>query len=82
LYDTVGSALKVERIIKTIGRQAKDRLVSEPTTIRKLVAARLGSELKIFTFDPVKAENAARALPADDIKTAEDPLAEIPPGDC
>ena len=82
LYDTVGTALKVERIIKKIGRPAKERLVGEPTVIRKLVAARLGSELKIFTFDPMKVEKAARALPADEIKTAEDPLAAIPPGDC
>ncbi len=81
LYDAVGTALKVERAIKTMGRKAKNRLVGEPMAIKKLVAARLGTELDIYTFDPVKVEKAARSLPADDIKTAEDPMAAMPPGD-
>lgn len=82
LYDTVGTALKVERMIKTIGRPAKDRLVGEPAAIKKLVAARLGADIEIFTFNPVAVEKAARALAADDIKTADDPMASTPPGDC
>jgi putative endonuclease len=82
LYDTVGTALKVEKIIKTIGRQAKDRLVGKPAAIKTLVASRLGGDVEIFTFDPATAERAAWDLPADDIKTAADPLASIPRGDC
>jgi putative endonuclease len=82
LYDTVGMALKVEKIIKGIGRPAKDRLVGEPDAIKKLVSARLGDGVEIFTFDPAKAEQAAREIPPENIKTARDPLASVPPGDC
>jgi len=81
LYDTVGTALKVEKLIKASGRRAKDRLVDEPTALREMVAGRLGAEVDIFTFDPEKAEKAALDLAAEDVKTAEDPHAATPRGD-
>jgi len=75
LYDTVGSALKIERLIKLAGRPAKERLVREPTFLRSMAAARLDRDLDLFTFDPQTVEAASRALEPDKVRTTDDPFA-------
>ncbi len=75
LYDSVGCALKIEKLIKTVGRKTKERLVDEPDDLKPRVSTRLGQEVDIFAFDPGRVEKAARRLSPDEVKTAADPFA-------
>lgn len=77
LYDSVGSALKVEKCIKTAGRPVKERLIGDPARLAKMVASRLELEIRIEPFDAPTVETAARALAPEEIRTAEDPFAGV-----
>jgi len=79
LYDTVGTALKVESAIKRGGTAAKRRLLADPGAIEPFVATRLGQSVTIETFDACAVEEAARDLAPEDVKTADDPFATAPP---
>jgi len=79
LFDSVGCALKVERLIKSAGRRAKERLVNEPSRLKPMATARLGCEPDIFMFDPSDVENAARRLLPEEIKDCADPFASTQP---
>lgn len=78
LFGTIGSALKVERIVKKAGRSVKAQLVREPSRLRAYAATRLDPTPRIFTFDASKVEKAARALEPDEVRTALDPFATAP----
>jgi putative endonuclease len=80
LYEPVGCALKVERLIKTRGRTTKDKLVNEPSRLKSMAAAKLGTDVRIFAFNPCDVESASRALPLEDLRDTPDPFASIPPG--
>ena len=79
LFDTVGTALKVERLIKHRGTTAKRRLLSDPDTLASLAAARLEREIDITPFDAAAVERAARDLAPQDIKNGADPFETAPP---
>ncbi|UCH83262.1 MAG: GIY-YIG nuclease family protein [Candidatus Latescibacterota bacterium] len=81
IYEPVGCALKVERLIKTGGRKAKDKLVHEPSRLKTMAAAKLGSDIRVFTFEPADVERASRDLALDELRDTPDPFASIPPGD-
>lgn len=78
LYSSVGYALKVERLIKSLGRAAKGRLVREPDDLKTRVARRLELDLEIVTFEPRAVERAAHRLSPDDIRAGVDPFASTP----
>jgi putative endonuclease len=78
LFDTVGTALKVESLIKRGGGAAKRRLRDDPRALAALVAARLGRDVDIAPFDAAAVETAARALTADDVKNGVDPFGPTP----
>lgn len=75
LFGPVGTALKIEKLIKKAGRPAKRRFVSEPSRLKAYAAKRLDLDPAVFTFDPSKVEKAARELEPDAVRTAPDPFA-------
>lgn len=79
LFDTVGTALKVEAAIKRGGTAAKRRLLDDPTRLAGLVAAKLDREVVIEPFDARAVEAAARNLDPADIKYGADPFESAPP---
>jgi len=81
LYEPVGCALKVERLIKAGGRAKKNQLVRDPAQLKEVAAAKLGAEIKVFTFDPCDVETASRGLALDELRDAPDPFVSLPPGD-
>lgn len=78
LYEDVGCALKIEHMVKAATRTVKEKLVDEPTTLRRLAAANLAGEVALFTNPTQEVEQAARALTPEEIKSAADPFAESP----
>ena len=81
LYESVGCALKVEKLIKTAGRPVKEWLVREPDELRQMASVRMDTDIPIFTNNPGEIENAARELANDEVKTAPDPFAWAGPVD-
>jgi len=81
LYEPVGCALKVEKIIKAAGRAAKERIISDPRHLREITEGKLGEDVAIFTNEPAPVEQAARAIVDGKVKTAPDPFASACPVD-
>ncbi len=79
LFDTVGTALKVESLIKRRGTASKRRLLENPDTLAPMAAARLEREIDITPFDAATVEHAARNLAPEDIKNGADPFESAPP---
>lgn len=79
LFDTVGTALKVEAAIKRGGTAAKRRLLDDPERLATLVAAKLDHDVVIEPFDAGAVEAAARDLAPEDIKNGADPFESAPP---
>ena len=52
VYGGIGTALKIETLIKSRERRAKELLVREPRRLKALVAAKLALEVKIVAVDP------------------------------
>lgn len=77
----VGSALKVEKLVKKAGHSLKLQLVREPSRLQNYAAARLESAPDISTFDAARVEEAARALAPEEVRTAPDPFASTPQED-
>jgi putative endonuclease len=78
LFDTVGTALKVESFIKRGGSAAKRRILDDPRALTALVAARLDRTVDIAPFDAAAVEAVARALSPDDMKSGVDPFGPTP----
>jgi putative endonuclease len=66
LFDTVGTALKVESLIKRAGIAVKRRLLVD-------------RDVTIAPFDAAEVEKAARGLAPGEVKDAADPFALDPP---
>jgi len=79
LFDTVGTALKVESLIKRSGTAVKRRILDDPGALPPLVAARLDRDVTIAPFDAAAVEAASRALTPDDVKNGVDPFGPTPP---
>jgi putative endonuclease len=79
LFDTVGTALKVESLIKRAGIAVKRRLLDDPGALPAIVAARLDRDVTIAPFDAAEVEKAARGLAPGEVKDAADPFALDPP---
>ena len=79
LFDTVGTALKVESAIKRGGTALKHRILDDPDALAPAVAARLDCEVTLVPFETAAVENAARSLEPGKVKTAADPFASAPP---
>jgi putative endonuclease len=81
LFGSVGTALKIESLIKQKPRPVKDRLVANPAELGTLASRAFDRELRIFTVDPVFVENESRALSPEDLKNGMDPFAGAPAAD-
>jgi putative endonuclease len=79
LYEPIGCALQVERLIKARGRPAKDRLVRDPSRLNAIAATKLKTNIRVFTFDPMDVERASRDLALAELRDAPDPFTSIPP---
>ena len=81
LFDTVGTALKVEHLVKKRPRAAKTRLVTNPGELKALAANKLSRSVSIFTADPAAVEMKSMALTPEDLRDGHNPFAGAPPAD-
>ena len=66
LFDTVGTALKVEKYIKRNSRAVKDHLVENPAELQPAVSKALDQELNLFTADPRAVQDESLAVEANE----------------
>ncbi len=81
IFDDVGTALKVESLIKRKSRPTKNRLVEHPARLKSLASDALSRKLRIYTADPAAVESESASMSPDDLKNGRDPFAEVPPAD-
>ena len=74
---TVGTALRIEKLIKRSGRSTKTSLVEDGTRLGELVAKRIDDPVTVSPFSASHAEAAALDLSVDDLRTGVDPLEGI-----
>lgn len=81
LFDSVGTALKVEFYIKKRPRATKDRFVNDPAGLKPVVSKVFDRDLSLFTINPSLVEKEALAVAAADLKTCADPFSGAPRAD-
>jgi putative endonuclease len=81
LFDTVGTALKVESLIKRKSRVIKEMLVEDPSKLASLASTALERRLRLFTADPLVIQNRSLALSREQLKNGYDPFAGLAPED-
>jgi putative endonuclease len=81
LFDTIGTALKVEFLIKRKSRAIKEGLVDDPSKLASLASTTLDRKLRLFTADPAAVQNKSLALSNDQMKCGHDPFAGMAPKD-
>jgi putative endonuclease len=81
LFGDVGTALKVESLIKRRNRPTKDRLVENPENLKLFASGNLSRRLRIYTADPADVQNRSMAMTPDDVKNGFDPFAGAPAAD-
>ncbi|MDY6968663.1 MAG: GIY-YIG nuclease family protein [Spirochaetota bacterium] len=52
LYDTKGTAMKIEYLIKSSSRKRKDILVSNPDILKKIVFDKFNANINIISSNP------------------------------
>lgn len=78
LFDTVGTALKVERFIKNQDRKTKALWVQNPEELKSRIFKNMGKELIIFPFDASRVEKESEKMDWRKIKNQFDPFAQTP----
>ena len=78
LFDTVGTALKVERFIKNQDRKTKLLWIENPEELKSRVSKNMEKELVLLPFDASRVEKESRKMDWRKIKNGFDPFAEIP----
>ena len=78
LFDTIGTALKVERFIKNQDRKTKLLWVENPEELKLRVSKNMEKELVLLPFDASRVEKESRKMDWRKIKNGFDPFAEIP----
>ncbi len=81
LFDTVGSAIRVEALIKKRSRLEKENMVKNPVLLKKLVQKRLDADVKIFPFAPGLVEAESFKDGCKGWRRKEDPFARLPAED-
>ena len=76
LFDTIGTALKVERFIKNQDRKTKALYIENPGELKSRVSRSVGKELIIFPFDASQVEKESEKMDWKKIKNGYDPFAE------
>ena len=78
LFDTVGTALKVERFIKNQDRKTKILWIENPKELKARIVRNLGKELIMFPFDASRVEKESEKMDWKKIKNGFDPFAKTP----
>ena len=78
LFDTIGTALKVERFIKNQDRKTKLLWIESPEELKSRVSKNMEKELVLLPFDASRVEKESRKMDWRKIKNGFDPFAEIP----
>jgi len=81
LFDTVGTALKVEHLVKKRPRAAKTRLVTNPGELKALASDKLSRTVRIFTADPAAVQTESMAMTPEELRNGHNPFAGAPPAD-
>ena len=78
LFDTIGTALKVEKFIKKQDRKTKLLWVEKPENLKLRISKNMDKELILFPFDVLKVERESKKMDWKKIKNGFDPFADIP----
>ena len=78
LFDTIGTALKVERFIKNQDRKTKLLWIKNPEDLKLRIFKNMEKELILFPFDPLQVEKESEQMDWKKIKDRFDPFANIP----
>jgi len=78
LFDTIGTALKVERFIKNQDRKIKLLLVENPEDLKPRILKKMEKELILLPFDVQQVEKESAKMDWRKIKSGFDPFADIP----
>ena len=76
LFDSIGTALKVERFIKNQKRETKQYWVQNPKELKKKIIKSLELDLDIFPFDCLAVEIESDKMDWEKVKSGFDPFAE------
>lgn len=79
LFDTVGTALKVERFIKKQPRKTKEFWVENPEELKSKVSRNMEKELVLFPFDASRVEEESAKMDWRKVQNGFDPFAGLPP---
>ncbi|MGD8413388.1 MAG: GIY-YIG nuclease family protein [Candidatus Latescibacterota bacterium] len=81
LFDTVGTALKVEHLVKKRPRAAKTRLVASPDELKSLASAKLDRAIRIVAADPAAVESKSMAMSPEEMRNGHNPFSDVPARD-
>ncbi len=56
LFDTVGTALKIERFIKRKDKKTKELMIKHPDRLKEMVSKKMKINLELFHYDSSKME--------------------------
>ena len=77
LFDSVGTALQVERFIKKQDRKTKLLWVKNPEDLKSRISKNMEKELILFPFDALRVEKESKKMDWKKIKSGFDPFADI-----
>ena len=78
LFDTIGTALKVERFIKNQDRKTKVLWIKNPEELKLRILKNMGKELVLFPFDTLQVEKESEKMDWRKVKNGFDPFAKAP----
>ena len=77
LFDSIGTALKIERFIKKQTRATKQNWAIKPEELKKQIINDLDLDLNIFPFDCLAVESESNKMDWKKIRNRFDPFADI-----
>jgi putative endonuclease len=78
LFDNVGTALKVEHLVKKRPRAAKARLVTTPEELQSLASGKLNRAVRIVAADPAAVESKSMAMSPKELRNGHNPFTDGP----
>lgn len=78
LFDSIGTAMKVERFIKKQNRATKEHWIQNPDELKIKIIKNLELDLDISSFDCLAVESASDKMDWKKVKTGFDPFADAP----
>lgn len=78
LFDSIGTALKIERYIKKQKRSIKENLIKNPEDLKSRIFKNLNLDLKISPFDCLAVETESDKMDWKKVRNSFDPFADLP----